>query len=171
MTSPGSWSILYTGNTRSGINTWIDIGIMLVIRIYILMENFQILANDHFLFYLSWISSNYMCFFWYYIDIKTHVNRNFTTSTFLFFLFLDEAWDHAVWYYLIPATMKKKNTLSIILIHVITILNIVLINFYYACKHLIVLIIVECRLGLVQSRFQQSFVINGNNQATAEYND
>ena len=38
---------------RSGINTWIDIGIILVIRIYILMENFQILANDHFLFYLS----------------------------------------------------------------------------------------------------------------------
>jgi hypothetical protein len=112
-----------------------------------------------------------MCFFWYYIDIKTHVNRNFTTSTFLFFGFLDEASDHAVWYYLIPATIKKKPTLSIILIHVITILNIVLINFYYDCKHLIVLIIVECRLGLVQSRFQQSFVINGNNQATAEYND
>ena len=81
-----SRSILYTGNMRSGINTWIDIGIILVIRIYILMENFQILANDHFLFYLSWIWSNYMCFFWYYIDIETHVNRNFTTSTFLFFL-------------------------------------------------------------------------------------
>ena len=65
---------------------------------------------------------------------------------------------------------KNKKTLLIILIHVITILNIVLINFYYDCKHLIVLIIVEYRLGLVQSRFQQSFVINGNNQATAEYN-
>jgi hypothetical protein len=37
-------------NTRSGINAWIDIGIMLVIRIYILMKHFQILANDHFLF-------------------------------------------------------------------------------------------------------------------------
>ena len=29
-----SRSILYTENTRSGINTWIDIGIKLVIRIY-----------------------------------------------------------------------------------------------------------------------------------------
>jgi hypothetical protein len=107
-----------------------------------------------FSFYLTWIWSNYMCFFWYYIDIKTQVNRNFTTSTFLFLGLLDEAWDHAVWYYSIPASIKinKKKTLSIILIHVITILNIVLINFYYDCKHLIVLlIIVECRFGLVQS--------------------
>jgi hypothetical protein len=142
-----------------------DSYIMLVIRIYISMENVLILANGHFLFYLSWIWSNYMCFFWYYIDIKTHVNQNFTTSTFLFFWFLDEPWDHAVWYYSIPATIKIKKTLLIILIHVITILNIVLINFYYDCKHLIVLIIVECRLGLVQSRFQQPFVINGNNHS------
>jgi hypothetical protein len=27
-----------------------------------------------------------ICFFWYYIHIKTHVNRNFRTSTFLLFL-------------------------------------------------------------------------------------
>ena len=139
---------------------------MLVIRIYILMENFQILANDLFFLYnLNWN------FFWYYIDIKTQVNRNFTTSTFLFLGFLDEPWDHAVCYYSIPATIKIIKKHSIILIHVITILNIVLINFYYDCKHLIVLIIVECRLGLVQSRFQQSFLINCNNQATAEFND
>jgi uncharacterized membrane protein len=64
------------------------------------------------------------------------------------------------------SSYKNKKTLSIILIHVITILNIVLINFYYDCKHLIVLIIVECRLVLVQS-----FVTNCNNQTTAEFND
>jgi hypothetical protein len=46
------------------------------------MVNFQILAND--LFFLILIRSNYICFFWYYIHIKTRVNRNFTTSTFFF---------------------------------------------------------------------------------------
>jgi hypothetical protein len=29
-------------------------------------------------------------FLWYYIDIKTEVNRHLTTSTFLFFGYLDE---------------------------------------------------------------------------------
>jgi hypothetical protein len=42
--------------------------------------------------------------------------------------------------------IKIKKKTSIIIIHVITILNIVLINFIT-----IVLIIVECRHGLVQS--------------------
>ena len=48
-----SRSILYTGNTRSGINSWIDIGLMLENFGYIfLMANFQILANDHVLIFL-----------------------------------------------------------------------------------------------------------------------
>ena len=65
-----------------------------------------------------------------YINIKTEVNRNSTTSTFLFVWFLDESWDHAVWYYSIEfeaiTTIKKK---PLMLIYVITILNIALINF------------------------------------------
>jgi hypothetical protein len=119
------------------------------------MANYLILANDHFLFILIWIWSNYICFFWYYIHIKTQVNRNFSTSTFLFIWYLDEPCDHAVWYYSIPATIKKKtnkqkNTLNNN--------NSCNNNFkycfnklYYDCKHLTVLIIVECRLSLVQS--------------------
>ena len=67
--------------------------------------------------------------------------------------------------------LKIKKKLSIILIHVKTILNIVLMNFYYDCKYLIVLIIVECRLGLARSWFQQSFVMNCNNHTTAQFND
>jgi hypothetical protein len=46
------------------------------------MANFQILTISIF---LIWIWSNYICFFWYYIHIKTQVNRNFSTSTFLLF--------------------------------------------------------------------------------------
>ena len=46
------------------------------------MSKFQILANDFFLFEFVAIIFG---FFWYYINIKTQVNQNFTTSTFLFF--------------------------------------------------------------------------------------
>ena len=56
------------------------------------------------------------------------VHRNSTTSTFLFVWFLDESWDHAVWYYSIEATTIKKNQTPM-LIYVITILDIALINF------------------------------------------
>ena len=96
--------------------------------------------------------------FWYYIDIKTQVNRNFTTGTFLFFcVYLDEPWVRAVWYYSIPATIKikkKKPKKNPTLNNTNSCNN----NFkycfnklYYDCKHLIVLIIVVCRLSLVQS--------------------
>jgi hypothetical protein len=64
--------------------------------------------------------------------MKTRVNRNSTTSTFLFVWFLDESWDHAVWYYSIEATttiIKKKTKKKLMLIYEITILNIALINF------------------------------------------
>ena len=66
-----------------------------------------------------------------YINIKTEVNRNSTTSTFLFVWYLDESWDHAVWYYSIEATTTNKNkkTKKLMLIYEITILNIALINF------------------------------------------
>ena len=106
-----------------------------------------------------------------------------TTSAFNFVcLYLDESWDHAVWYYSIPTTIKKK-----ILKHTLS-NNSCNNNFKYCvnklyddCKHLIVLIIVECRLSLVQSvtwlmslgfnnRFYQSLLMF-NNQATAEFND
>jgi hypothetical protein len=69
---------------RSDINTWIDISIMLLIRIYILMANFQILANDHFLLFEFEFEAIMFFFFGYYLHIKTQVNRNFSTSTFLF---------------------------------------------------------------------------------------
>jgi hypothetical protein len=46
----------------------------------------------------------------YNVEIKTGVNRNSTTSTFLFVWFLDESWDHAVWYYSIEATTTIKKT-------------------------------------------------------------
>jgi hypothetical protein len=45
--------------------------------------NFQILANDYFLpFFKFEFKAIIFISFWYYIDIKTQVNRNFTTSTF-----------------------------------------------------------------------------------------
>ena len=68
-------------------------------QIYIFNGQFSNLSHFHF---LIWILSNYICFFWYYIHIKTQVNRNFSTSTFLFI------WDHAVCYYSTPATIKKN---------------------------------------------------------------
>ena len=84
-------------------------------------------------------------------------------STFLFFLYLDGPWEHTVWYYSIPATMKKKkfNLKNSIIIHVITILNIV-----YDCKHLIVLIIGEwlgtiSKTSLVFNNRSLLTVING----------
>ena len=111
----------------------------LIIRIYIF--NGQLSNFSHFLF-LIWIWSNYICIFWYYIHIKTQVNQNFSTSTFLFFWYLDEPWDHAVWYYSIPATIKKKKTTKNALNNNNSCDN----NFkycfnklYYDCKHLIVL--------------------------------
>jgi hypothetical protein len=67
---------------------------------------------------IYWTGSNYICFFWYNIDIKTEVNWNLTTSTLLFFGCIDEPWGHTVWYYSIPTTTKtKQKPLSIILIH------------------------------------------------------
>jgi hypothetical protein len=54
--------------------------------------------------------------------IETPVNPNSTTSTFIFVWFLNESWDHAVWYYSIEATTIKKK--PPMLIYVITILNI-----------------------------------------------
>jgi hypothetical protein len=50
------------------------------------------------------IRSNWIQFFQYNVDMKTRVNQISTTSTFLFVWFLDESWDHAVWYYSIQAT-------------------------------------------------------------------
>ena len=53
------------------------------------MVNLQILANDHFLFF--YLNLKQLCLFlWYHMDIKTQINRNFTTSTFLFLGYLDE---------------------------------------------------------------------------------
>jgi hypothetical protein len=52
-----------------------------------LMANFQILANDNFIFFHLNLKQLYL-FLWYYIDIKTQVNQNFTTSTFLFLGYL-----------------------------------------------------------------------------------
>jgi hypothetical protein len=77
------------------------------------------------------IRSNCIQFFQYNVDIKTRVNQNSTTSTFLFVWFLDESWDHTVWYYSIEATttIKKNKTKKLMLIYEITILNIALINF------------------------------------------
>ena len=45
------------------------------------------------------------------VDTKTQVNQNSTTGIFLFFWFLDESQDHAVWYYSITAsiTIGKKH--------------------------------------------------------------
>ena len=75
------------------------------------------------------------------------------------FWYLDEPWDHADWYYLIPAAIEiKKKLLSVILFHVIPILNYCFNKLYYDCKHLIVLIIVECRLGLVCNQRHRSRV-------------
>ena len=59
------------------------------------MANFQILASDHFLFFYLNLNQLHL-FLWYHMDIKTQVNRNFTTSIFLFFGYLDEPRDHAV---------------------------------------------------------------------------
>jgi hypothetical protein len=53
------------------------------------MANFQILANERFLFFHLNLKQLYL-FLWYYTDIQTQVNRNFTTSTFLFLGYLDE---------------------------------------------------------------------------------
>ena len=39
------------------------------------------------------------------VDTKTQVNQNSTTGIFLFFWFLDETQDHAVWYYSITASI------------------------------------------------------------------
>jgi hypothetical protein len=55
--------------------------------------------------------------------------RNFTTSTFLFFWYLDEPQDHSVWYNSSNYKNWGEKTLSIILIHVKKNLNNVLINF------------------------------------------
>ena len=70
-----------------------------------------------------------------YINIKTEVNRNSTTSTFLFVWSLDESCDRAVWYYSIEATTTIKKKINVDLWN-----N----NFkycsnklYYDCKHLI----------------------------------
>ena len=46
------------------------------------------------------IRSNYIHFFKYNVDIETRVNRNSTTSTFLFVWSLDESWDHSLIYLL-----------------------------------------------------------------------
>ena len=62
------------------------------------------------------------------VDTKTQVNQNSTISTFLFVWFLDESWDHAVWYYSIEATTTTKKNQQLMLIYEITILNIALIN-------------------------------------------
>ena len=66
---------------RSGINTWIDIGIILIIRIYVFNNQFENLA----IFFFLNLNLKNICFFWYYIHIKTQVNRNFRMSTFLLF--------------------------------------------------------------------------------------
>jgi hypothetical protein len=76
----------------------------LIIRKYIL--NGQFSNFSHFLFLWIEFEAIWICFFWYYIHIKTQVNRNFSTSTFLFFEYLDEPWDHTVWYYSTSATTK-----------------------------------------------------------------
>ena len=45
-------------------------------------------------------------------------------------------------------------------------------NFYYDCKHLIVLIIGTIRdMSLCFNNHSLVIVINGNNQVTAEFND
>jgi hypothetical protein len=56
------------------------------------MASFQILANDHFLFFLFEFEAIIFASFdiIYSIDVKTQVNRNFTTSTFQFLGYLDE---------------------------------------------------------------------------------
>ena len=71
-----------------------------------------------------------------YINIKTEVNRNSTTSTFLFVWYLDESWDHAVWYYSIEATTtnrKKKINVDLWNNNFKYCFN----KLYYDCKHLI----------------------------------
>ena len=126
----------------------------MIIQIYIFNDQFSNSSQWSFSFFLIGIWSHYICFLVLYTH-KTQVNRNFSTSTFFFGGYLDESWDHTVWYYSIPTSIKKnkKKQLSIIIIHVITILNIVLINFDDCdCKHLIVLIIVECRLSWYNQR-------------------
>ena len=118
----------------------------MVTQIYIFNVKISNLSKWSFSFFLIWIWSNYICFFWYYIDIKTQVNGNFTSSLvhFYFLGYLDEPWDHTVWYHSIPETnkIKNKNTLNNT--------NSCNNNFkycfnklHYDCKHLIVLIIVK----------------------------
>jgi hypothetical protein len=137
---------------RSGINTWIDIGIMLIIRIYIFNGQFK--NFSHFLFLFLFEFEEYL-FFWYYIHIKTQVNRNFRTSTFLLFLVFRWTLRPRSLILFNPSNYKNNNTLNNN--------NSCNNNFkycfnqlYYDCKHLIVLIIVECRFGLVQSATQVS---------------
>jgi hypothetical protein len=78
-----------------------------------------------------------------YTDIDPTVDFVFP-STFLFVWFLDESWDHAVWYYSIePITIikKKKTKKKLMLIYEITILNIALINFIIIVKLLLIIIL------------------------------
>jgi hypothetical protein len=53
------------------------------------MDNFQILANERFLFFSFEFEAIIFISLVLY-DIQTQVNRNFTTSTFLFLGYLDE---------------------------------------------------------------------------------
>ena len=54
------------------------------------MANFQILANDRFLFFSFEFEAIIFVSLVLYRHKKTQVNRNFTTRTFLFFWYLDE---------------------------------------------------------------------------------
>ena len=122
------------------------------------MANFQILAI-FFSFklnlkqlYLFLLVLRFQIFL--YIHIKTQVNRNFSTSTFLFFWVFRWTLRACNLILFDPSNYKNFNLKKKKLNNNNSCNN----NFkycfnklYYDCKHLIVLIIVECRHGLVQS--------------------
>jgi hypothetical protein len=124
------------------------------------MANFKILA----IFFFFNLNLKNICFFWYCIHIKTQVNRKFRTTCSTFLLFLVFRWTLRPRSLILfdPSNYKKNYKIKITLNNNNSCNN----NFkycfnqlYYDCKHLIVLIIVECRLCLVQSATLVSIIV------------
>ena len=83
---------IYFVDRKYEVNSWVDIGINFdIFRIYIFNVEFSYLIIITIFLKRIMIRSNCIQFLMYNVDIKTQVNRNSTTCTFLFLWFLDES--------------------------------------------------------------------------------